>query len=96
MVSPVAILFLLKNAPNCTLEHPYFQKFSGGSMPPWGAPLTQQAASRQVGFAHQKNYPQGFSGSAADNELMSGLTEQAVLECDVSGLAITSRYASLC
>ena len=33
MVSPVAILFLLKNAPNRTSEHPYFQNFSG-AMPP--------------------------------------------------------------
>jgi len=66
MVSPVAILFLLKNAPNCTSKHPYFQKFSGGACPqtPLGAQLTRQVASRQLAFAHQKNYPQRFSGSA--------------------------------
>jgi len=52
MVSPIAILFLLKNAPNCTSEHPYFQKFSEG-MPPdpptehclYGKPLRGRWAS---------------------------------------------------
>ena len=33
-----------------------------------------------------------LSPRAYDNELMSELTEQAVLECDVSDLAITSCY----
>jgi len=67
MVSPVAILFLLKNAPNCTSEHPYFQKFSGGGHPPdpprerrlRGKPLHGRWASPT-----KKNYPQRFSGSA--------------------------------
>ena len=67
MVSPVAILFPLKNAPNCTSEHPYFPKkifWVHAPRPPYGTPLTRKAASREVGFAHQKNYPQRFSGSA--------------------------------
>ncbi len=47
MVSPVAILFLLQNAPNCTSERQYFQNFSGGACPqtPLGRPLTRPAAS---------------------------------------------------
>jgi len=59
MVSPVAILFLLKNAPNCTSERPYFQKFSGRYAPI----LLGTAAYTAGGLCHQKNYPQRFSGS---------------------------------
>ena len=55
MVSPLVILFLLKNAPNCTSEHPYFQNFlrGGGGKPPdppserrlRGKPLRARCAS---------------------------------------------------
>ena len=48
MVSPVAILFLLKNAPNCTSEHPYFQNFlrGGGASPQTPLVSAAYAASR--------------------------------------------------
>ena len=68
MVSPIAILFLLKNAPNCTSEHPYFQKIFLGACPQIPLRSTAYAASRFAagGLRHQKNYPQRFSGSAPD------------------------------
>ena len=44
MVSPEAILFLLQNAPNCTSEHSYFQKFSGEACPQ--TPLGRAANAR--------------------------------------------------
>ena len=57
MASPVAILFLLKNAPNCTSEHLYFQKFSGG-MPPH--PPRERRFRGRCGFATKRTTLEDF------------------------------------
>ena len=55
---PVAILFLLKNAPNCTSEHLYFQKFSGGACPQ--TPLGSAAFAAGVGFTTKRTTLEDF------------------------------------
>jgi len=64
MVSPVAILFLLKNAPNCTSEHHISKNFSGGMPPDPPKELRLRGKppriSRQVGFATKRTTLKDF------------------------------------